>query len=315
MSVDLITDIGNAQPARGENAALVRGEARVQELVQRVAPALRASRGASEAARRLAPEAMEALIGAGIMRALIPAVYHGSELGPVYGVKLFEELAYIDSAAAWVGAINAAAAWLIGMLPSQAGDEIVTDARSVVNGSLFPPLTAEHAPGGYRVTGRSAFASGCDYATWLQCQAAVLENGAPKIGANGLPVSLLVHVPASQAEIIDTWNTLGMRGTGSNDFRVSDVFVPEHRVWRMGPVAPANPAFRDGLTRMGIWWFSPLVASVSLGIARAAIADLGRTGAAEDAELHLRRSCRQGRGPGQVGPGVGQCGCRAKLPL
>jgi alkylation response protein AidB-like acyl-CoA dehydrogenase len=81
-------------------------------------------------------------------------------------------------------------------------------------------------------------------------------------------------VPAAQAEVIDHWDTLGMRGTGSHDVQVQDVFVPTHLAWPLGPYAPVNPAFTDALTRMGLWWFSPLVASVSLGIARAALADL-----------------------------------------
>lgn len=249
-------------------------DARLQQLVGEVTPILRATAAVSEDARRLAPEAMDTMVEAGILRALVPAAYRGSELGPVYGVKLFEELAYVDSAAAWVAAISSAGAWLLSLLPPRAADEILGDPRTVVNGSLFPPLVATPARGGYRVSGRSSFGSGCDYATWIQCQAVIVENGAPTIGPNGAPAAVLVHVPASEAEIIDTWDTLGMRGTGSNDFQVSDAFVPEHLAWRMGPVAPANPAFTDGLTRMGIWWFSPLVASVSLGIARAAVADL-----------------------------------------
>lgn len=249
-------------------------EARVQELVQHVAPVLRASAAASEAARQLAPEAMAALVEAGIVRALLPAAYNGAELGPVYGSKLFEELATIDSAASWVGMISAAGAWLTILLPPQAADEIFTNPRAVVNGSLFPPMTAELAPGGYRVSGRTAFASGCSYATWLGVQAVVMEHGAPKLGPNGIPATLLVHFPATEAEIIDHWHTLGMRGTGSHDIQVRDIFVPEHRVWPIGPYAPVNPAFTDALTRMGLWWFSPIVASVSLGTARAAVADL-----------------------------------------
>jgi alkylation response protein AidB-like acyl-CoA dehydrogenase len=100
-----------------------------------------------------------------------------------------------------------------------------------------------------------------------------MENGAPKLGPNGIPAMLIVHFPAAEAEIVDNWRTLGMRGTGSHDVQVSDVFVPEHRVWSIGPYAPMNPAFSDALSRMGLWWFSPIVASVSLGIARAAVAD------------------------------------------
>ena len=75
---------------------------RVNDMVAAVARTLRASRAASEAARRLAPEAIEALIDAGILRALVPEVCHGSALGPVNGVRRFEHLARIDSAAAWV---------------------------------------------------------------------------------------------------------------------------------------------------------------------------------------------------------------------
>jgi alkylation response protein AidB-like acyl-CoA dehydrogenase len=246
----------------------------MQNMVDQVAPVLRETAAVSEAARRLAPEAVDALIDAGIPRALLPAAYLGAELGPVYGIRLFEELGCIDAAAAWVGMISAAGAWLLSLLPAQATAEILADPRAVINGSLFPPLTAEPVPGGYRVSGRTAFASGCNYATWLQCQAIVLENGTPKIGADGIPKALMVHFPAGEAEIIDNWNTLGMRGTGSHDFRAAYVFVPDHRAWPLGPVTIVNPAFTDGLARMGVWWFSPLIASVSLGIARAAIADL-----------------------------------------
>jgi len=248
-------------------------EARMWDLVRQVAPALRASAAASEAARQLAPEAMAALVDAGIVRALLPAAYGGAELGPVYGIRLFEELATIDSAASWVGMISAAGAWLTVLLPPAAADEMLGDPRAVVNGSLFPPLTAVAAPGGYRVSGRTSFASGCSHASWLGTQAVVMENGAPLLGPSGLPVMLIVHFPAADAEIIANWQTLGMRGTGSHDVQVSDLFVPERRVWAIGPYAPVNPAFGDALSRMGLWWFSPLVASVSLGVARAAVAD------------------------------------------
>src|SRR5262245_36553744 len=88
---------------RPASVTAVTREERVQEMVQQVAPVLRATAAAAEAARQLAPEAMAALVDAGIVRALLPAAYNGAELGPVYGVKLFEELATIDSAASWVG--------------------------------------------------------------------------------------------------------------------------------------------------------------------------------------------------------------------
>jgi alkylation response protein AidB-like acyl-CoA dehydrogenase len=228
----------------------------------------------SEAGRRLAPEAMDALIDAGILRALLPAAYGGAELGAVHGLQLIEELGTIDSAAGWIAMICSGGAWLTLLLPPQAADEIFADPRAVVCGSFNPPLTAEAVQGGYRVSGHTSFASGCNYATWLIGQALVMENGAPKIGPMGMPVALAVFFPAGDAEIVDNWDTLGMRGTGSHDFRVSDVFVPEHRVWPFGPFAAVNPAFTDPLSRMALWWFGPSVAAVALGVARAAIADL-----------------------------------------
>lgn len=246
----------------------------VESIVDSVRATLAATTAASESSRRLAPEAASALIEARIVRAFLPAKYNGLELGPVEGIRLFEELATIDSAASWVGMISAAGAWLCVVLPEEAGAEMLDDPRSFINGSLFPPMAAAVEPGGYRISGRTSFGSGCEHATWLGFQAIVMENGAPKIGPNGAPEMLIVHAPAKSARIVPHWDTLGMRGTGSHDFEVENLFVPERYVWRMGPYAPVNPAFTGGLSRIGVWWLSAAVASVSLGIARAAIADL-----------------------------------------
>jgi alkylation response protein AidB-like acyl-CoA dehydrogenase len=249
-------------------------ETRARKMVEKVAPVLRDTAAASEAERRVAPAAMNALIDAGVLRAFLPTAYGGADLDGVTGLKMFEELAYNDSAAAWVGFISAAGAWLTVVLPPKGADELLADPRAVINGTLLPGFGAVPVEGGYRITGRTAFASGCEHATWLQCQAVIMENGAPKVHPNGAPAALIVNFPANEAEIIDTWRTLGMRGTGSHDFVVNDVFVPEHRVWAIGPYAPVNPAFTSPLAKLGIWWFSPGVATLALGIARAAVDDL-----------------------------------------
>jgi alkylation response protein AidB-like acyl-CoA dehydrogenase len=249
-------------------------ESRMQEMIARVAPVIRSTAATSESARKPAPEVIGALIDARIPRALLPARYKGAELGAVYGVKLCEELAQIDSTAAWVSAIAMAGAWFTVVLPESAADEMLADPKALLLGSLFPPLTATSVQGGYRVSGRTSFASGCQYATWLGCQAVVMEDGRPKFAAAGMPELLLIFLPAGEAEVIENWNTLGMRGTGSHDYQVADSFIPENHCWRIGPYAPVNPQFSDPLSRMGIWWFGPLVASVGVGVARAAIDDL-----------------------------------------
>jgi indole-3-acetate monooxygenase len=249
-------------------------EARMQEMISEVEPVIRSAASFAENNRRLAPEAVEALIDAGIPRAVLPQAYQGAQLGGVYGVRLFEELARIDSAAAWVGAISVVGAWLTVVLPESAADEMLADPKALLLGSLFPPMAASPVQGGYRVSGRTSFGSGCQYATWLGCQAVVMENGTPRLGPMGMLELLVLFVPSSEVKFVENWNTLGMRGTGSHDFQVADTFVPESHVWRIGPYAPVNPLFTDPLSRMGIWWLSPLVASVSLGIARTAIDDL-----------------------------------------
>jgi len=225
----------------------------VGDLVKRVEHVLRDSAATSEAERRLAPEAMQALIDAGILRALLPAAYGGAELGLIPGIQLVEELSYIDSAAGWVTTICAGVPVLTGVLPQKGADEMFADPHAVCCGAWFPPGSAEPVQGGYRVTGHWSFASGSNYATWLTGQAFVTENGAPKIGANGMPAALILFFPAGEAEIIDNWNVLGMCGTGSHDVRVSDIFVPEHRVWTIGPWASVNPAAVRFLT---VWCVS-----------------------------------------------------------
>ena len=79
---------------------------------------------------------------------------------------------------------------------------MLADPRAVINGSWFPPMTAEPVQGGYRVSGRTAFASGSNYSTWFGAQALVMENGAPQFAPNGMPVALVVHFPAAETGAI-----------------------------------------------------------------------------------------------------------------
>jgi alkylation response protein AidB-like acyl-CoA dehydrogenase len=245
------------------------------ELAARVEPVLRQYAPVSEAERRLAPEAMAALVDAGLLRVWTPRVYGGLEMDPVTSLQLFEAISRIDSAAGWIAGNSSGYATLGALLPQEGTDEMFADPRAVCAGALFPPGTAEPVQGGYRVSGRWPFGSACSYATWLIGQALVMENGTPRMGPDGRPVAIVVVMRAGDAQVFDdTWHTLGMRGTGSYDFGVTDVFVPEQRTWTIGPGAPSNPLYTGPLYRMGLWLVSPQVASVPLGIAQAAIDDL-----------------------------------------
>ncbi len=218
-------------------------------------------------------EAIDAILDAGIMRALVPTAYGGHEMSLLTAVKLYEEFSRIDSAAGWITSNSGGISTFGMMFSAQANRELYADPRAMFAGGWFPPGRAEVVPGGYRVTGQWAFGSGCDYANWLTGQVLVWHNGAPQIGSDGKPVALIIFFPAKAATIIDTWHTLGMRGTGSNDVRIEDLFVPERHCWSVAPIKPIDPAFFGSLYRLAFWTVGPIVASVALGIARAALDD------------------------------------------
>lgn len=245
----------------------------VEELVARVEPVIRAHAATAEAERRLAPEAMHAIVEAGLLQSLVPRAYGGLEMDALTALRLFEAIARIDSAAGWITANSSIVATLPMLLPSEGAAELFAQPRAMLAGGWFPPGKAEPVQGGYRVSGQWAFGSGSNYATWLTGQALVSENGAPRLGPDGNPVAMIVWVRAGEAEVLDNWDTLGMRGTGSHDFRVADVFVPERRTWTIAPLTGLPPAYAGPTYRLGLWQIGPLNAMVALGIARAAVED------------------------------------------
>ena len=248
--------------------------ASLEDLVAQVEPILREFAPQAEAERRPAPEAMAALLDAGLMRTWIPRVYGGMELDVVPALQLFERIARIDSAAGWIVANQNGFSTLGAMFPEETTAEMFADPRVLCAGALFPPGVAEPVQGGYRVSARWAFGSGANYATWFVGGAIVHENGAPRLGPDGNPMTIVVFVPAAEVEVLDTWRTLGMRGTGSHDYRIDDVFIPERRTWAIAPVETFNPAYASPLPRLGLWIVAAVNACVALGVAQAAVDDL-----------------------------------------
>jgi len=182
------------------------------------------------------------------------------------------------SSAGWSAMIGATSGVAAAYLPIDAAREIYGERQDVVTGGVFAPSGRANAvDGGYRVTGRWPFASGCEHCAWLMGGSVVVENGAPRLLPSGMPDSRLMLFPATEARIIDTWTVSGLRGTGSHDIAVDDVFVPASRSLSLitdrprerGPLY-AFPVF--GLLALGI-------AGVALGIARRAIDELARVAA------------------------------------
>ncbi|MGH2583354.1 MAG: acyl-CoA dehydrogenase family protein [Dehalococcoidia bacterium] len=244
-----------------------------EEIIARVEPILRAYAPAAEAERRLAPEAMTALIDAGVFRTWVPRAYGGLEMDPISALKMFEELSRIDSAAGWIASNSAFLASMTQTFPDETTAELFADPRVVLAGSSQPTGAAVPVEGGYRVTGRWPFGSGCTYADWLAGFCLVMDGDAPRVHPDGSPAILIVAFEAGEAEILDNWHTLGMRGTGSFDFRAAGVFVPAHRSFVLSPLEHPGSAYTGPLYRFGLWLGIPNLPVTALGIARAALDD------------------------------------------
>jgi alkylation response protein AidB-like acyl-CoA dehydrogenase len=197
-------------------------------LKERIAPLLpqfAAQARATEKAGRVPAEAVEALRALGYFESLKPAAYGGH---PGRFADLVD--ANIDVSAAcpstgWVAGLLAAHQWLLAMFPKAAQDDVWgADPEALLCGSYAPTLMAESVPGGYRLSGRWAFASGCDNAQWALC-AAILP---PAQGRSPGPAFLLV--PAADYTMDDDWDVVGLIGTGSKTLLLDGVVVPPHRI-------------------------------------------------------------------------------------
>jgi indole-3-acetate monooxygenase len=246
----------------------------VDEVLGRVAelePMIRAGSAEAEIERRLSAHVAEALRDAGCYHLFRPWSRGGLELDPVSAFRVIEELSRIDSAAGWNVAIANACEPFGAWYSDETTAEVFGSTRTVMAGGFFPPRRAVPVEGGYRLSGRCTFNSNCHAATWILGLAHVYDEGVERLDENGAPVTLMTLFPKEEAEIIDNWDTLGMRGTGSHDVNVDDVFVPAERAVLFKPLEQPSPAYSGPLHRLTIWHSVPCNAVPALGIAQAAI--------------------------------------------
>lgn len=233
-----------------------------------LADIIRAHADAGEQERRLSRPVVEALTEAGIFRLLTPRAFGGLEVDPATACRAVEELSRIDGSTGWCAMLGACLSHFGGLLPEEAAHEIYDDPRTVVAGTFRPNGIARLTDDGYRVTGRWPLASGIPHATWVVGGCRVFDGEQLVLTPNGTPDLRLLFFPPADVEVIDTWHVAGLRGTGSNDFVMADVFVPARRaVWFSQP--PVQPGPLYGLPAIAL--FAALIGCVSLGIARHAL--------------------------------------------
>jgi alkylation response protein AidB-like acyl-CoA dehydrogenase len=228
---------------------------------------VRASADEIEAARELPKPVFHALADAGLYLMSVPRAVGGPEIDfPTY-VQAIEEIGKADASTAWTISQGANWATYSARMAREVAREIWIDTpRSVVSNTPGPTAQAVVVPGGYRVTGRNQpFSTGCKHASWVAAHATVIENGATR-QKDGKPEARYCLIPVAQVEILDTWHTRGMRGTGTHAFVVNDVFVPADRtVLTYGaPLVSPGPRYKIPLT-LG---FAAGDGMVALGLAR-----------------------------------------------
>jgi alkylation response protein AidB-like acyl-CoA dehydrogenase len=244
-------------------------EARMQavlETARKLVPMIRAAADEIEAARELPRPLFEALADAGMFHLAVPRAIGGAEIDlPTY-VQVIEELGKADASTGWIVNQGAIFATYAARMPRDVARAIWTDTpRSVVANTPAPSARAVVVPGGYRVTGRQGFSTGCRHAAWIAPHAQIVESGEPRL-ERGQPETRYLFVPVAEAELLDTWTVRGMRGTGTHHFAVHDVFVPAERtvLSATAPLREPGPLYRIPRTLC----FASGDAAVALGMAR-----------------------------------------------
>ncbi len=240
--------------------------------VERIRPILQEHAPSAEANRQTSTATYDAMFDAGLFAMLAPVAYGGREVHPVEAMRVWEAVARIDASAAWNLVMNQHAAEFVAWLPAAGREELLSDGPTTVAGGFNPPAAATRVAGGWRITGRCPFASGCHNAKWLVMPALEMDGNQPKVDpTSGQPSPFAGFFPRGAATILDTWHTLGLRGTGSTDVAVEDLFVPDRLIAPVAPLPHPPPGFEGPLFRMFPWTGILGEAIVSVGIAAAAV--------------------------------------------
>ncbi|MCE7986394.1 MAG: hypothetical protein DYG89_34920 [Caldilinea sp. CFX5] len=243
--------------------------------VNEIAPLLHAHAEEAEQARQLARPVVAAMQQAGLYRMARAKAFGGLELDPVSIFQVVEAVARHDSAAGWNLQLSLAVDWLLAWLPDAGAAEILAENPDAILGTSFTPTCqAVEVAGGYRLTGQIPYVSGAHNCHWFMFTPILMDGDQPRLHAPGIPMQRFMWLPATDAHVLDTWHTLGMRGTGSHDVAVADQFIPEQRTVPLAPLGQPGQAYQGPLYRLTVWPPVALLAPPALGVAQAALDDL-----------------------------------------
>ena len=235
---------------------------------QELKPLVREHARATEDARHLSPEVHRAFMEAGLYRMTMPPEYSGIDVTLPEVMRVLETLGEADTSSAWRVWVSLGVPAMSAILTEEGAAEMFASPEACLSGSEAGMGRAVAVEGGYRVSGHWRFVSGIHEATHSGGFSFVFDGDEQRMTSDGQPVVIGTFFPVSECQVIDVWDTTGLRGTGSNDVVVEDLFVPAYRI-----ADPSRP--RMGLP--ALYYIDEdnaanvTLASIAIGTATAAV--------------------------------------------
>lgn len=203
--------------------------------ISTLAPLLQAEADEGERICRLTDKAVHAIRDAGLFHMLLPKEVGGQEASYLDALRAVERVSWIDGSSGWyVMVLNVMSGSMGAFLPDRGAKEVYgTNPRAMAAGQGVPRGQARPVDGGYMVRGPWGYGSTIHHADYVHCGCVVMADGKPELDASGVPVIILAHLPISEIELTGNWDTLGLRASGSFDYKTkaTEVFVPEYMTY------------------------------------------------------------------------------------
>lgn len=201
--------------------------------VQALGPVIAAEADEVDRIGHLTPKLREALREAGVFRIAWPAAWGGPEMRFEDQIRMVEMISYHDASTAWNVQILSDTGFYGGQFPETVARELYRSMDNATAGGFYPPQRADKVPGGWHIArGRWPFGSGIHSADRIVCGVQLFDKGAPILDDTGEPEFRVAYLPTDKVQLLDTWHVLGLRGSGSTDYEVADVFVPDRHVFK-----------------------------------------------------------------------------------